>query len=220
MSITPLKFVVVGHTARERQARALSCRLGASLSLDDGSYGSRANHSRAWLSAVNNNGWVVVLQDDAIPVDNFEGHVWNALANLPQTAAPVGAVSFYVGGGKPFPAMVEQAVQDAESAASSWLIDDWLRWGVAVAMPADIIDQTIQIYEGIKKPYDQALGAALKKQGRSILYTVPSLVDHEDGPSLLHNGGVPRKALRFGEPDQWSGVPIRMRHSLRGGRKN
>src|SRR5690606_19449738 len=83
-----------------------------------------------------------------------------------QTTTPVGAVSFYVGGGKPFPAMVTQAVQDAESAGSSWLIDDWLRWGVAVAMPAEIIERTIGIYEGIKKPYDQALGAALKKQGR------------------------------------------------------
>ena len=217
---TQVSYAVVGHTRRKERATALSSRLNASLSLDDGTYGSNENHARAWRSAPNRDGWVVVLEDDAIPVDNFEGHVRNALANLPQTAAPVGAVSFYVGGGKPFPAMVEQAVQDAESAGSSWLIDDWLRWGVAVAMPADIIERTIRIYEGIKKPYDQALGAALKKQGRSILYTVPSLVDHEDGPSLLHNGGVPRKALRFGEPDQWSGVPIRMRHSLRGGRRN
>src|SRR5690606_41279391 len=108
----------------------------------------------------------------------------------------------YEGGGEPSPAMVTQAVQAAESAGSSWLLDDSLRRGVAAAMPAEIIERTIGIYEGIKKPYDQAPGAALKKQGRPILYTVPSLVDHEDGPSILHNGGVPRKALRFKEPDQ------------------
>src|SRR5690606_38164157 len=149
-------------------------------------------------SRPNKDGWVVVLGVDASPVDIFRGHVRNVLANLPQTTSPVGAVSFCVGGARPIPAMVTHAVQDAASAGSSWLIDDWLRWGVAVAMPAEIIERTIGIYEGIKKPYDQALGAALKKQGRPILYTVPSLVDHEDGPSILHNGGVPRKALRFG----------------------
>src|SRR5690606_6785476 len=149
-----------------------------------------------------------------------KGHVRNALANLPQTTTPVGAVSFYVGGGKPFPAMVTQAVQDAESAGSSWLIDDWLRWGVAVAMPAEIIERSSGLYAGKKTPSDRALDSPLKKRSRPLLYTVPSLVDHEDGPSILHNGGVPRKALRFGDPDQWSGVPIRMRHSLRGGRRN
>lgn len=217
---TQVSYAVVGHVRREAPATSLSTTLNGSLSLDDGSYGSNRNHAQAWLSASKDSEWVVVLEDDALPVDNFQAHVRDALANLPETKKPVGAVSFYVGGGKPFPVMVEQAVLDAESAGSSWLIDDWLRWGVAVAMPADIIERTIGIYEGIKKPYDQALGAALKKQGRSILYTVPSLVDHEDGPSLLHNGGVPRKALRFGEPDQWSGAPIRMRHSLRGGRRN
>src|SRR5690606_38312645 len=172
-----ISYAVVGHFKRAKQASELAHALDASLSLDDGTYGSNENHARAWRSRPNQDGCVVVLEDGAIPVDNFKGHVRNALANLPQTTTPAGAASFYVGGVKPFPAMVTQRVQDAESAGSSWLIDDWLRWGVAVAMPAEIIERTIGIYEGIKQPYDQALGAALKKQGRPILYTVPSLVD-------------------------------------------
>src|SRR5690606_41478019 len=110
-----ISYAVVGHFKRAKQASELAHALVASLSLDDGTYGSNENHARAWRSRPNKDGWVVVLEDDAIPVDNFKGQVRNALANLPQTTTPVGTVSIYEGGGKPIPTLVPQASHDANS---------------------------------------------------------------------------------------------------------
>src|SRR5690606_40272318 len=67
-----ISYAVVGHFKRAKQASELAHALDASLSLDDGTYGSNENHARAWRSRPNKDGWVVVLEDDAIPVDNFK----------------------------------------------------------------------------------------------------------------------------------------------------
>lgn len=47
-------------------------------------------------------------------------------------------------------------------------------------------------------PIDFAIGNAWRKlTGRNVIYTIPSLVDHADGPSVeLHADGQPRREVR------------------------
>ena len=66
-----IKFVVVGHHARRQQAEALTSAIGAHLLIDGGNHGANWNHRRAIEWAAEQPCRVVVLEDDALPVEGF-----------------------------------------------------------------------------------------------------------------------------------------------------
>lgn len=86
-----IKFVVVGHHTRLGHAQRLAALLDAHLLIDDGNHGANWNHRRALEWAAEQPCRVVVVEDDAMPVDLFFTSVTSWLNRFPESL-----VSFYL----------------------------------------------------------------------------------------------------------------------------
>lgn len=91
-----IKFVVVGHVSRIVHAQRLAAMLDAHLLIDDGNHGANWNHRRALEWTAEQTCRVVVVEDDAMPVDLFFTSVTSWLNRFPESL-----VSFYLGTGRP-----------------------------------------------------------------------------------------------------------------------
>ncbi|MGS6260594.1 hypothetical protein ACVGWW_05070, partial [Enterobacter hormaechei] len=91
-----IKFVVVGHVSRIVHAQRLAAMLDAHLLIDDGNLGANWNHRRAIEWAAEQPCRVVVLEDDALPVQGFTDKITEWLARFPDDM-----LSFYLGTGRP-----------------------------------------------------------------------------------------------------------------------
>ena len=83
-------------TAGEDLAQRLAALLDAHLLIDDGNHGANWNHRRAIEWAAEQPCRVVVVEDDAMPVDLFFTSVTSWLNRFPESL-----VSFYLGTGRP-----------------------------------------------------------------------------------------------------------------------
>ena len=207
-------FAIVGHTSRAKQCAQLQAQLdGAALFLDDGSLGEWANHRRAFQFGLTvghdapwDRDWLVVLQDDAQPIKGFQAAAQAALEHVPAEAF---MVSFYCGTSRPlrYQQPFAEAVFNAELDGSGFLSAPVLGWGVAVAIRLDALQIILDYCDNHSQPYDERLSAAMFGLG-PVFYTWPSLVDHEDGTSLVkHRYDVdtkPRKARKVGLPRSWN----------------
>ena len=196
-----IKYAVVGHHSRRESATKLARSLNAALAMDEGGTGSLRNHDLAWMMAYNPDAdWIVVLEDDAILLNDFERHVQEALQHVPRD----GAVSFYTGTGQPFRYPVSAAVKKALRRGASWLRANSLYWGPAVALPVHHVQPMLRFVKDIDRPYDQRLGLYLLANRYPCFYTMPSLVDHQDGESLIQASDRTRKAHVFKQPSGWN----------------
>jgi hypothetical protein len=195
---------VIAHHKRAEQAWQLAETVGASyVSVDDGSLGAEANHRRVWDRLANNHAgaeFCVALEDDAQPVDNFGDQLDKALA-----AAPCDVVSLYLGSGHPI--HWQPRIQTALTADAHWLTCDHLFHAVAVAIRTELLPLRLDS----RRPIDEAISRWCRTHRHSIAYTVPSLVDHADGPPLITHRADgttrhrPRRAWRLGTRDLWTG---------------
>ena len=203
-----VSYVVMAHVARLEQAQALCELVKGSLVVDDGSKGENRNGDDSWAAGDPTADWIVVLQDDAVPVDGFLDAVPDALAHAPETA-----VSFYVGTGRPMQLQVERAVVQARESGSAWLEHKTLLWGVGVAMPAHRVAGFLAWAPLCDFAYDSRIGAFWHRQLVPVRYTFPCLVDHEDGETLLkHPWGppkAPRRAWQVGVAESWDTRGVR-----------
>lgn len=196
---------IVGHTQRAEQAHQLAETVGAVYtSIDDGILGCEGNHRKVWgwLSGQDTT-WSVVLEDDAQPVEGFRLQLEQALA-----VAPTPIVSLYLGQGRPqhWQPRIDLARHNANAVNASWLIAPALLHAVGVAvrtelLPSVLLDKTY--------PIDDAWTAWLRSQLLRVGYTWPSLVQHEDGPTLVkHPDGVERNQRRVAwwchTRDEWT----------------
>ncbi|WP_301119799.1 hypothetical protein [Mycolicibacterium fortuitum] len=166
--------------------------------IDDGTIGCEANHRRVWegvhaWATHCGHAWCVVLEDDAVPVPGFNGHLTAALAHAP---SPI--VSLYLGKGRPGHA--QRPIRNLVDAGTDtpWITAPTLLHAVGVAIrtehvPAmlDHIAQPPAVFE----PIDQAIGHWARHGVRQpVAYTWPSLVNHADGPTVIdtHPDGKPR----------------------------
>lgn len=181
---------IVTHPKRLEQALELGASVRADLIVTDDGRGEWATHARAWQWLSEQPGLThgIVLQDDAVPVDDFRRHAAAAIE-----ARPDDCVSFYTGTG--FPLHVQPLIQFCHELASmesfSWLKSDRLFWGVGVALPLEHVPALLA--RDCPLPYDERIGDFCKQERVAVSYTYPSLVDHADGPSLVvHADDVPR----------------------------
>lgn len=190
-----VSYAVVGHHRRREQAESLSAELNAVLVMDEGDRGSLATHDLAWWSACTPEAdWVMVLEDDAEPILGFRHYAEQALAHLPGS----GAVSFYLGTGRPRQGSVSRALSRAGDA--SWLRSRSAWWGPSIALPAGHVVPMLERVQSSTLPYDQRLSTYLRSAGIRCYYTLPSLVEHADGPSLIRDCPLPRRAHRVEAP--------------------
>lgn len=194
-------IAVCTHESRHARGAKMARRLGAYIALDDGRYGSNANHDRAWRMAAQSWPWTLVLEDDAVLPHDFSRHARRALLNVPGD----GAVSFYLGTSYPghYQGRVKRALAQCDAEGASWLRCGVALHGVALALPTHHVADMLEAVADVDKPYDERLSVWLKDRGLPCWYTVPSLVDHEDEDHVLPASAwqprkLPRKAHRFG----------------------
>lgn len=201
---------VVAHSSRLDLAENLKSETGASdLWVDTGRLGEWKNHLRAWTYlSYSSATHAIVLQDDAVPVENFR-----LLATEAARERPESMISFYVGTHRPRQAQVLAAVTEAERVHASWLTANTLMWGVGVMVPVAHIPDMLETVKHSKKPYDERLGLWAERSRASVSYTWPSLVDHLDTPSTVWKGRPDlqgeRVAHKVGTP-AWNDIEIQI----------
>ena len=200
-----ISSVVVGHPKRCVEAFELGADLVAPLSMDDG-IGADANHLRAWQMTTRFLGtWSMVVEDDAQPVEGFLAQAQAALS-----VAPTPVVSFYLG--QTMPVHVQEDIRAAldQVKDAAWITSNQLLHAVAVAIRQDLVLDMLDMLDDLTGfPIDERIGAWCRIRGHRIAYTVPSLVEHADWPTLIdHLDGIPRdtprKAWRTGTREEWN----------------
>jgi hypothetical protein len=203
-----LCVVVVAHASREEMAMTLKDKVNAdAVFMDDGSLGEWKNHELAWKFAQKSKkSHAVILQDDAMPVDNFRKHVLDAVEQKPHAL-----ISLYVGTHRPRKEQVEKAVEQADKIKASWLMADTLMWGVGVVVPTALIPEIFSTVRLSKLPYDQRVGRWAELTKNNVYYTWPSLVDHADEPTVVKGRSKQRQGARVahkvGVPE-WDGATL------------
>jgi hypothetical protein len=198
---------IVAHQCREQLADHLAQQTQAAvISVDDGSMGANTNHQTVWKHlSTEDTTWSVVLEDDAMPVTGFRKHLGKAL-----TAAPTSIVSLYLGKQRPpqYQADIQEALDKADANQAHWIVGTQLFHAVGTAIRTELLPDMLANMK-FYLPIDENIGQWSRRQGWPIAYTVPSLVDHADGPTLItHPDGAEREpgrvAWRTGTHFTWN----------------
>ncbi|SHI09764.1 hypothetical protein SAMN05428958_1166 [Pantoea sesami] len=185
-----IKFVVVGHHIRLGQAQRLAALLDAHLLVDDGHHGANWNHRRAIEWAAEQPCRVVVLEDDALPVQGFTDKVTDWLVRFPEDM-----LSFYLGTGRPpqYQMQIAERLIVADKIRADYITLSRLIHGVCYSLPPQHINRVLAQWD-IRKPADYAVGDAY---GGAVVYPCYSLVDHADFESVeRHPDSAPRTERR------------------------
>lgn len=148
--------------------------------------GSLWNHLRALEWAARQNVRIIIMEDDAMPVDGFLRTARTWLDLLPDEL-----VSFYLGRGAPVYRQREIAskITDAEKRGADTVKLDGLLHGVCYSVPTmKIPGMLVRITNvGRLSPSDATIGEAWRAEtGRDVVYTLPSLVEHDCTLPCIH----------------------------------
>lgn len=185
-----IRFVVVGHHSRTEDAQRLAALLDAHLLIDDGNHGANWNHRRALEWAAEQPCRVVVVEDDAMPVDLFFTPVTSWLKRFPDSL-----ISFYLGTGRPpqYQMQIAGRLIVADKTQADYITLPRLIHGVCYSVPPQHIERVLSRWDR-SKPADYAVGDAC---GGAVVYPCYSLVDHADGePVERHPDSAPRTERR------------------------
>ncbi|EOL8995753.1 hypothetical protein ACVR25_003180 [Cronobacter sakazakii] len=171
---TQVRFVIVAHHSRHEQAKKLAESLDAYLLVDENSSGANWNHYRALQWAAEQSCRVVVLEDDALPVEGFQTMVTEWLTRFPDSL-----ISFYLGTGRPPQYQLEIATKliGADRERTDHITMQRLVHAVCYSVPPKLIPKVVSRWDA-SKPADYAIGDAC---GGPVIYACSSLVDHADG---------------------------------------
>ena len=187
---TQVKFVVIGHHSRYRQALCLAKSLCAVLLIDGGEHGANWNHRRALEWAACQTCRVVVLEDDALPVHGFTEKVTDWLARFPDDL-----LSFYLGTGRPpqYQKEIAGMLVDADRSCGDYIVMSKLVHGVCYSPPKSKVKSILGKWNKTLAA-DYAVGDAC---GGRVIYPCYSLVDHADLPTVeRHPDNEPRTERR------------------------
>lgn len=189
---------VVGHIARQHMASTLADQIDADyVSIDDGTLGAGGNHVRVWTHLAQEDAdWMLVCEDDAVPVQGFTQQLHAALNNSPSCLI----VSLYLGTGRPphHQNRIRDAVAKAHANDAAYIVDKHLLHAVAVAVKSELLPPMLKHVQRKKYlPIDEAIGQFARTHKHMIAYTFPSLVQHRDTPTVMkHRDGQPRSTPR------------------------
>jgi len=186
--------IVTAHTSRLAAAQRLCDLLDARMFLDDGTLGEPGNTraALAWAEGQDAS-HVLVIQDDALPVEGFAG-----LAEAAIDERPNHIISYYLGTGRPAQTEARQAIRLADRTQSRWVEMSRIYWGVAWSIPTSLLPELNAWLSTHNGATDSITGRWMLRTGRLCFYTWPCLVDHLDGPTLVEHtySGIERKAWR------------------------
>lgn len=184
---------VTAHTSRRTQARKLCRDLDAWMFLDDGTLGEPGNTRRLlqWAQHVDAT-HLIVLQDDAQPVNGFLEHAYAAIEER-----PAHLISYYLGTGRPLQDYIARQVAQADANGDRWIDTTRLIWGVAWSTPTQYLPElNAWLAAHPDKPTDTQVGHWTRFNRTPVTHTWPSLADHTDAESLIRQREEPRKAWR------------------------
>ncbi len=185
-----VRFAVIGHHSRYKQASRLAGLIGDVLLIDSGEHGANWNHRRALEWASWQDCRVVIIEDDALPVPDFVELVSEWLNRFPESL-----VSFYLGTGRPpqYQIQIAERLIVADRTQADYITLPRLIHGVCYSVPHQHIERVLSRWDS-RKPADYAVGDAY---GGAVFYPCYSLVDHADGePVERHPDSAPRTERR------------------------
>jgi hypothetical protein len=230
--VTSLSVSIMAHKARADSALAIQRKISEDagwerrvpICWDPNPVPSRdpaqrwATGRAAWEAGIAAGAeWHMVLQDDVLVTRDLIAGLERALDQMP---AREGLVSAYTGTGRPDQANVRRALRVADDNGHSWMSTKSLNWGLAIIAPTWTIPDMLswcsspQWRRARVANYDYRIGVYYRDRKKwRTWHTVPSLVEHADGESLVGHGRGDRVAHRFiGEKSSalevdWNRVP-------------
>lgn len=213
-----LRVGVAAHTSRIGMARELADRVGADVlnvngheggSREDAIIACAANHlqvlRRLWRSVAGHE-WLVVLEDDALPIPDFRVHAAAALS-----CAPSPVIGFYIN--RAGTAHNLAMLCRAGATGAAWMVANHLVSAVAYAVRADHVLGLLDMYTqlGYERTVEERLTYWAAGHRRTVYgeprfyYTMPSLVDHAVGESIIFPevDRQIRRAWRVGFASDW-----------------
>lgn len=185
-----IKSVVVGHHSRRDMAMRLAEQLDANLLIDEEGNGANWNHRRAIEWASQQDCRVVILEDDAVLVNDFTEKVTAWLSRFPDEL-----LSFYLGTGRPpqYQNEIAGMLVEADRTNGDYIAMSKLIHGVCYSLPVNKVQQVLSRWNQTLAA-DYAVGDAF---GSRVIYPCYSLVDHADTPTVeRHPDNEPRTERR------------------------
>ncbi|EPL9641789.1 hypothetical protein MMF17_001729 [Enterobacter hormaechei] len=161
-----------------------------SIFMDEHSAGANANHLRALSWAAEQSDRVIIIEEDALPVDGFRDKAQDWLTRFPDNLC-----SFYLGTGRPpqYQMQIAERLIVADKTRADYITLSRLIHGVCYSVPPVHVHRVLSRWDN-SKPADYAVGDAW---GGSVIYPCYSLVDHADGePVERHPDSAPRTERR------------------------
>lgn len=172
-----MKIAIVGHISRLPRCERLSQLFGAEVFIDSVGKGALFNHLRALRWASQQSERVIVMEDDAIPVVGFEEKAERWFSLFPDYF-----LSFYLGTSRPpqYQSIIDKLIPEAQLLERDYIVLQQLIHGVCYSPPVGSIPKILGKID-MSKPADFAIGSAW---GNGVFYSIKSLVEHADEPSV------------------------------------
>lgn len=184
-------IAIVAHHSRRTMAEELASKLEADIVfMDEHSAGANSNHLRALRWAAEQSDRVIIIEEDALPVDGFRYKAQDWLARFPDDM-----LSFYLGTGRPpqYQMQIAERLIVADKTRADYITLSRLIHGVCYSVPPKHVQRVLSRWDN-SKPADYAVGDAW---GGSVIYPCYSLVDHADLPTVeRHPDSAPRTERR------------------------
>ncbi|MBA7773842.1 MULTISPECIES: hypothetical protein [unclassified Enterobacter] len=184
-------IAIVAHHSRRTMAEELASKLEADIVfMDEHSAGANSNHLRALSWAAEQSDRVIIIEEDALPVEGFRDKAQDWLARFPDDM-----LSFYLGTGRPpqYQKEIAGMLVDADRVCSDHIVLSKLIHGVCYSPPQGRLARMLSAWNKTLAA-DYAVGEAF---GGRVIYPCYSLVDHADMPTVeRHPDNEPRTERR------------------------
>ncbi|ELE6461937.1 hypothetical protein [Enterobacter hormaechei] len=184
-------IAIVAHHSRRTMAEELASKLEADIVfMDEHSAGANSNHLRALRWAAEQSDRVIIIEEDALPVDGFRDKAQDWLARFPDDM-----LSFYLGTGRPpqYQKEIAGMLVDADYVCGDHIVLSKLIHGVCYSPPHGRLARMLNAWNKTLAA-DYAVGEAF---GGRVIYPCYSLVDHADLPTVeRHPDNEPRTERR------------------------
>lgn len=179
-----ISYSIMAHPKRDDYAIELAQELRCSITFDVGE-GLWDNAKRSWQE-MQGSDYHFVIQDDAILCDGFQEKVQALIERYPDKA-----YCLYAG----------QNLKSLKGKFNKTIIHSRIHWGVALGLPAEHIEPFLKYGDKWNQAYgtkhcDTRLCRYCRRVGLEVVYPFPSLVDHQQIPSL-NGDSIGRRAYEF-----------------------
>lgn len=170
-----MNVIIVSHPSRQSNVRLLQEHLNVVATVVD-TVSAWSGHRCALRLACEHSERVVIMEDDAIPVQGFNG-----LAQAWCDALPDDLISFYLGTTRPrtYQPLVNRRIVTADHQGELEIRLPTLIHGVCYSVPPHAVTTLCQRLDALSRivEADYAVGAAW---GKEVVYPIESLVQHRD----------------------------------------